>query len=94
MSSLINIIFQIKRDALFGSDVATSVKRRKTLPITETPCTSTTEPAMIIATKEHVHTSTQLGCKSTAKYVQQSMYSMYSKGSEALSLFQDKENQT
>ena len=49
---------------------------------------------MIIATKEHVHTSTQLGCKSTAKYVQQSMYSMYSKGSEALSLFQDKENQT
>ena len=61
MSSLINIIFQIKRDALFGSDVATSVKRRKTLPITETPCTSTTEPAMIIATKEHVHTSTQLG---------------------------------
>lgn len=46
MSSLVNIIFQIKRDALFGSDGATSVKRRKILPITETPCTSTTEPAM------------------------------------------------
>lgn len=46
MSSLVNMIFQIKRDALFGSDGATSVKRRKILPITETPCTSTTEPAM------------------------------------------------
>ena len=46
MFSLVNIIFQIKRDALFGSDGATSVKRRKVFPITETPCTSTAEPGM------------------------------------------------
>ena len=46
---------------------------------------------LIIATKEHVNTSTQLGGEGAPLKFK---ISMYSKGSEALSLFQDKENQT
>ena len=34
------MLLQIKRDALFGSDGATSVKRKKIFPSAETPCTS------------------------------------------------------
>ena len=40
MLSLVKILFQIKRDALFGSDGATSVKWKKIFPSAETLCTS------------------------------------------------------
>ena len=48
---MVNILFQIKRDALFGGDGSTSVKRKKIFPSAETPCTSPAEPDMAADSK-------------------------------------------